>query len=355
MKTWLKWLRLIAFLYTFILSIELIKKSLTFLEPIINNFLIETLSPIKAIAVGWFFTSLAQSSGAVSSLTSAFAGQGLLDIQTAVYILVGASLGTTITSLVISLLTTSKSKTDFRHGFEIALCYSIYSALLVIVVLILEGFFGLFSKTSLYLAEFIQPKISYLQIPNIVETITLPIIKIIQIVFHDFALLILGFLILIFSLKFLGKSVVQVLGGELKARKLMNKHFNSPIKIYLIGALLTAIVFSSSITIGLLVPLAVARVISLRKAIPFILGADLGTFTDTFLAAIIIGKPLALATAIAYAFFAIIGAIIFLPNTRILHDITKFSSKRFIKVSRRKALYILIAFVLVPLLIILLT
>ena len=349
-----KYLKLTLFLYLFILSIELIKKSLTFLDSTINIFLIENLSPIKAIASGWFTTSIIQSSGAVSTLTSALAGQGLLTLKTAIYILVGASLGTAITAIIISFVVTTKSKKDFRHGFEIALVYSIYSALLVLIVLFLEIFFSIFSKSSLYLANILQPRLSVLGIPNIVEIITLPIIKLFQLVLNDFPLLIFGFIILIFSLRYIGKSVIDVLGGERKAGELINKHFNSPIKIYFIGMVLTAIVFSSSITIGLLVPLAAARLINLRKAIPFIIGADLGTFTDTFLAAIIIGKPLALATAIAYALFGVIGALIFLPNIYLLRKMTKYISKKVIKISRKKALYFLLAFIAIPLLIILL-
>ena len=277
-----------------------------------------------------------------------------MTLETAIYVLIGASLGTTITALIISFLTTTESKTDYRHGFEIALVYSIYSALLVIIVLVLEGFFKLFSKSSLFLATAISPKLSVLGVPDIIGTITSPIISILKKSIPDFTLLVLGFVILIFALKYIGKSVIAVLGGEFKAKKFIKRHFNSPIKIYVIGAILTAIVFSSSITISLLVPLAVARLINLRKAIPFILGADLGTFTDTFLAAIIIGKPLALATAIAYALFAVVGAIIFLPNITLLRKMTKFASKRLIKISRRKALYILAAFIAIPLLIILL-
>lgn len=170
---------------------------------------------------------------------------------------------------------------------------------------------------------------------------------------NNYFILLLSFTILIFTLKYIGKSVIGVLGGENKARKFINKYFHSKYKAYFIGAVLTGIVFSSSITIGLLVPLAVARLINLKKAIPFILGANLGTFTDVFLAAIIIGKPLALATAIAYLLFGILGTIIFLPNTEILFKITKYTSKKLIHISRKKALYFLIAFILIPLLIIL--
>ena len=98
--------------------------------------------------------------------------------------------------------------------------------------------------------------------------------------------------------------------------------------------ILTAIVFSSSITIGLLVPLAVARVINLKKAIPFILGANLGTFTDIFLASIFIGQPAAFASAIAYFLFAVMGGLIFLPNTQFLADTVELDEFGFVRVNQ---------------------
>jgi sodium-dependent phosphate cotransporter len=292
-----------------------------------------------------------QSSGAVASITSAFAGNNLILLPVAIYILAGASLGTTITALIISTITTTKRKKDFRHGFEIGLSYAIYSAILVFIVFFLEFYFKAFSKTSLIIANFLGEKISLLKIPNFIEIITFPIINLLKI--NNYFILIIALIILILTLKYLGKTIIEVFGGERKARKFINKYFESKYKAYFIGVFLTGIVFSSSITIGLLVPLATARLINLKKAIPFIIGADLGTFTDVFLASIIINKPLALATAISYALFAILGAIIFLPNINFLFKLTKYTSKKLIHISRKKALYFLIGFILIPLLIIL--
>ena len=350
-----KVVRLISLIYLFIFSIELIRRTSLFLAPNIKDFLLQNLTPIKAISVGWFTTSIVQSSGAVASIAAAFAGNNLINLQTVVYILIGASLGTTITALIISLITVTKQKKDFRHGFEIALSYSIYSAFLVVIVFLLEHYLELFSKLSFFLASILGGKISLLKVPNFVDLITSQIINLLFEKINKFALLLFAFVILTFTLKYLGKSIIEVLGGEDKAKKFINKYFDSKYKSYFIGVFLTAIVFSSSITIGLLVPLAVSRLISLKKAIPFILGADLGTASDVFLASIIIGKTTAYATSITYTLFGIIGALIFLPNVNFLHKTTKYVSKKLIKISRKKALYILIAFILIPLGIILIS
>jgi len=348
-----KVVNLFFFVYLFIFAIETIKTTSLSLAPDIQNFLIHDMNPLKAIATGWFTTAIVQSSGAIGSITAAFTGNGILSLGTAVYILIGASLGTTITALLISIITISQKRKDFRHGFEIGLCYALYSALLVVIVFVLEFFFGAFSKTSLFLASIIGDKIPLNKVPNVIDIITSPILNVLLEKTNNFIVFIFGFVILILALKYIGKSILEVFGGEENTRKFINKHFDSKIKAYFIGAFLTAIIFSSSITISLLVPLAVARVINLKKAIPFILGADLGTTTDVLLASIIIGNENALATFVAFFLFGLLGAIIFLPNTQFLYKITKYTSKRLIHISRKKALYFLLAFLTIPLLMIL--
>jgi len=347
-----KWLNLAFFLYLFIFAIETIKTTSLALAPDIQNFLLHDMNPLKAIATGWFTTAVVQSSGVVGSITAAFAGNGILSLETAVYILIGASLGTTLTALLISIITISQKRRDFRHGFEIGLCYALYSALLVFIVFVLEFFFGAFSKTSLFLASIIGDKIALGKVPNVVEIVTSPILNVLLEKTNNLIVFIFGFAILIFALRYIGKSILEVFGGEENTRKLINKHFDSKIKVYFLGAFLTAIIFSSSITISLLVPLAVTRVINLKKAIPFILGADLGTTTDVLLASIIIGNENALATFLAFFLFGLIGTLIFLPNTRFLYKITKHTSKKLIHISRKKALYFLLAFLTIPLLMI---
>ncbi|MGK0209011.1 MAG: sodium-dependent phosphate cotransporter [Patescibacteria group bacterium] len=344
---------LVVFLYIFVLSLELIKKASSLIPIDISTLIFESIAPVKAISLGWFVTTIAQSSGAVSSVVVAFVGEGLITLPTGVYIMIGASLGTTITALIISLVTVSVKRKDFRHGFEIALAYSIYSALLVFIVAFLEYFFALFSRVSLYLATLFEGGISLLFLPDFVTLLTDPVLHIIFVNSNVYLLFLLAFIGLGVSLKFMSTSLIDVFGGREKARIFMNKHFDNKYKAYFLGVLLTAMVFSSSITISLLVPLAVARLISLRKAIPFILGADLGTVVDTILAALIVGEVSAVAAAIAYGLFAVVGALIFLPNVEFLNKVTKYISKRFIVISRDKAFYILIAFILIPLAILL--
>lgn len=345
--------KLLAFLYLFIFAIQIIKNASSILSPNLHQFFVQGMSPLKAIATGWFATVLVQSSGAVGSIVATFTGAGILSFDTAVYVLMGALIGTAITALLISLITVSQKRRDFRHGFEIGLCYSLYSLLLVAVIFTLELFFGLYSKLSLAIASKIGDSISLGRFPDWINALTEPLTDILFSRFNSIIMILLGLGILLFTLRYIGKSVVGVFGGEEPARRFMNKNFDSKLKAYFLGVFLTMLVFSSSITVSLLVPLAVSRLITLKRAVPFIIGAGLGTQVDVFLASLLVGHVNALATFFALFLFGITGAIVFLPQSDRIWKLTKYLSKRIFHISRKTALYVFLAFILIPLVLVL--
>jgi len=264
----------------------------------------------------------------------------------------GTGIGSTVTALIISLLSKGKKKRDFRHGFEIASVAVIYNIILVIILFILEYFFKIFTNLTIYLSNSIKATQFTIPIINWVDIITYPIDYIINLIPLEIIILVLSLVILVFSLKYFSQSILELFGED-KAKKFINKYFKNKYKAFLIGLLLTSLLFSSAITIGLMVPLAVTRLINLKKAIPFLLGAEVGTFTDTLLASLITGNSITISLALIYLIFNLIGAIIFLPSTNILFKIGKYFSKKLIKINRPKAIIYFIIFLLIPLLIIL--
>lgn len=345
----------LIWLYLFILSIELIKKTSLILSDQIQSILNSSLTPIKAVSVGWFITAIIQSGGALAGLVTPFVANNLLPVITAVFVMMGARIGATGIALIISIPAGVKRKRrDFRHGFEIGLAYTTYTILMIIIAFFIEYFTGIFSKLGLFLANVIGTNIPISGIPNLVKFITKPIVNILFLIPSPFLLLLIAFTVLILTLKFFTKATIQFLGGELRTRRYINKYFKCKYKAFTIGLLFTMLVFSTAISITLLVPLAVSRLINLKKAIPFIIGAAIGTSTDVILASLITGSIPALAVAIAYTLFGVLGACIFLPHNNFLFNLTKFISKRIIHISKKRALIFLIIFILIPLLILLL-
>lgn len=340
-------IKLLLSLYFFILSIELLKESSLAIGKNLVNVLQTLTHPLNALGAGWLFTSIFQSSGTITTLTATFTGIGLISLPIAIFIVMGTNIGTTVTSTIVSLFTKAKKRRDFRHGFEIALANSIFHILYIIPIFLIEYFLHPFQKLGFLIGSGVKEAIIIKNIPGLIDFLVGFLIDFFM-RYNVYVILAFGFFILFLSLNFLSKSILEVLGGENNARKIINKYFKTKYRAFLIGILLTAILFSSSITISLLVPLAVLRLINLKKALPFILGASIGTGTDTILAALIIAKPLAISLALIYIIINIIGVAIFLPQTNLLFKITKYASKRLLHVSRKKALFYLAIFILIP-------
>lgn len=341
-------------IYLFILGIELLKKTSLILAPNLTNILqnIISTSPLKAFASGWFLTLIFQSSGAVDTLSLTLMANSIISLITTIFIIMGTAIGTTITALIISLLTKAKKRKDFRHGFEIATSATIYNVFIITIFFLLEIVFKEISFLTNTISQFIHtPKIAF--VPDLIHTITNPLINPATKFLHPIVSLILAFIILIISLRFISKSIIRAMGGEKKTKHLIGKYFKTKTRAFFIGLIITAVVFSSSITIGLLVPLAMSRLINLRKAIPFIIGAEIGTMTDLILASLIIGKTIAFSLVLAYLIMFGMGALIFTINTDPIFNTTKYISKHLLKISKKKALIYLAIFIAIPIFIIL--
>ena len=130
---------------------------------------------------------------------------------------------------------------------------------------------------------------------------------------------------------------------------------------FLLGMILTAAVQSSSITTSLIVPLVAAGVISLQKAYPFTLGANIGTTITAMLASLATvgadggaASTIGVTVAFAHLMFNIFGVVIFLPLRRVpIYLATRLSN---VAAENKKwaFLFIILVFFLLPLLVILL-
>ena len=118
--------------------------------------------------------------------------------------------------------------------------------------------------------------------------------------------------------------------------------------------LITSCLLSTNITVTLLVPLAILRLINLFQAIPFIIGANIGVLMNTLVVVLAVGKPEALSLIFILLIIRLLGAVIFLNFPEFLFNITKYISKTKLHLSRKIAVIILILFIILPLIIILL-
>tara|TARA_X000001036_G_scaffold439288_1_gene489843 strand:- start:563 stop:1870 length:1308 start_codon:yes stop_codon:yes gene_type:complete len=321
-------------------------------------FLEATNSAFICLFIGIFATVIFQSSSTTTSLIVAMAGGGIIDISSAIPMVMGANIGTTVTNTLISVGHIAKGE-EFKRAFAAATVHDFFNLMAVLIFFPLEMIFGMFQKMANSLAifffkgdfdvEFQSPvkaavKWGVTQFKDFVHIIS----------DNDWVLLIFSgalTLLMLFSIVKLLKNMVLE-----KVEAFFDKYiFKTAIRAMAFGVALTILVQSSSITTSTIVPLAGAGVLTLRQIFPFTLGANIGTTVTALLAAMVL-NPTAMIVAFSHLIFNILGIITIYP-IKFLREIPINAATKLAELSVKNKLipmlYLLVVFVLIPIFIIL--
>lgn len=226
-----------------------------------------TSNPIKGVLLGAAVTGVIQSSSATTVMVVGFVNSGIMKLRQAIGIIMGANIGTTVTAWILSL--------SGIEGESLAV-------------------------------QFCKP-----------ENFT-PILAVLGIIFIMFAksdkkknigMILLGFTILMFGMNTMSDAVSD-LGDEPWFGNLFTM-FTNPVFGVLTGAVLTAIIQSSSASVGILQALSATGRITFGAAIPIIMGQNIGTCVTALISCVGANKN-AKRAAMVHLYFNIIGTILFL-------------------------------------------
>ena len=225
-----------------------------------------TSNPLKAVLLGAGVTAVIQSSSATTVMVVGFVNSGIMKLSQAIGIIMGANIGTTITSWLLSLT-----------GIE----------------------------SSNFLLQMLKPS-SFS-----------PVLAAIGIIMYmsgkdkkkDIGEILLGFAILMFGMETMSDAV-KPLADVPEFTNLLTM-FNNPVFGVFAGALLTAIIQSSSASVGILQALSVTGAFTYGSVIPIILGQNIGTCVTAMISAIGANRG-AKRTAFVHLYFNLIGTVLFL-------------------------------------------
>jgi sodium-dependent phosphate cotransporter len=335
----------------FLFSLDLMVSSLQHLgSTAAETIILATSNPFTGLFIGLLVTAIIQSSSATTSMTVVLMASGNLTLQSAVPIIMGANVGTTITSTIISLGFIRKKK-EFRRAVSAGTYHDFFNILTVIVLFPLEYYFGFLSWLAQSLADFLftQPLQSSGDFSLIGFGLGALVDRIVEVINHGFLLTVVSLLLLYSSILFFRKVISSQLGIHTQDR-FQQFFFKNNFKSFGWGLLITAIIRSSTITTSLVVPLVARKVVRLKNAIPFILGANIGTTITAFIAAMF-NSNAAISIALAHFLFNFIGIILFflIPviNKVPVQLATKLGELT-LKYRLTVFLYVLVAFFFIP-------
>lgn len=342
---------ILAALVIFLIALELMLSSLQHLgRTAAETIILATSNPFTALFIGLLITAIIQSSTATTSMTVALVASGSLTLESAVPIIMGANVGTTITSTIVSLGFLPKKK-EFRRAVAAGTYHDFFNILTVIILFPLEYYFQFLSRLSLYIATtFFNQPIGPIQgnfsLLGGLSEITDWLVTIIG---NGFVLIVLSLVLLFGSILFFRKVLTNLLGFG-SPERFQRFFFRSPLKSFAWGVLTTAAIRSSSVTTSLVVPLVAKKIVKLPSAVPFILGANIGTTISAFVAAMV-NSNTAISIAIAHFLFNFFGVLIFFPIPGLKEIPIKLANglgRLTLKYRLAGLLYLLVMFFFIP-------
>lgn len=239
-----------------------------------------TSNKLRAVLLGAGVTAVIQSSSATTVMVVGFVNSGIMKLTQAIGIIMGANIGTTITSWVLSL-----------SGIE----------------------------SESFLVRLLKP------------TSFSPVLAIIGVVFlmfskkdklKDVGTILIGFAVLMFGMDTMS-GAVKPLADVPEFTNILTA-FSNPLLGLLAGTVLTAVIQSSSASVGILQALCATGSVTYSAAIPIIMGQNIGTCVTAMLSGIGASRN-ARRAALVHLYFNIIGTVIFMVVFYMVHAIVPFA------------------------------
>ena len=226
-----------------------------------------TKKRIMAVLLGAAVTAVIQSSSATTVMVVGFVNSGIMKLNQAIGIIMGANIGTTITSWILAL-----TGIQSDNIFVSLLKPSSFSPILAVI----GAAFILFSKKD-------RKK--------------------------DIGTIMVGFAILMFGMETMSAAVKPL--ANVPQFTNMFTMFTNPVLGMIVGAVLTAVIQSSSASVGILQALCATGGVTMASAIPIIMGQNIGTCVTSLISAAGANKN-AKRAALVHFYFNLIGTIIFM-------------------------------------------
>jgi sodium-dependent phosphate cotransporter len=349
-----KVLYILGTLVLFVFALDLMVSSLQHLgKSAAETIILATSNPFTGLFIGLLITAMIQSSSTTTAIVVALVASGSITIESAIPIIMGANVGTTITSTIVSLGFINKKK-EFRRAVAAGTYHDFFNILTVVILFPLEYYYGFLSGLSQSIASyFFDPTI--ISVENVYSPSWSGFSPIIDFLVNSipsgFVLALLAFGLLFSSILLFRKLISGLLLAS-SPERFSRFFFKNSWKSFFWGMTTTAAIRSSTITTSVVVPIVAQKIVSLRKAAPFILGANIGTTITAFIAATLnANTSSAISIAIAHFLFNFIGVLIFYPIP-LMRKIPMELANRLGKLTLRYRLagfvYILMTFFFIP-------
>ncbi len=294
--TVLRAVAVVAFLFVFLTGVKGLGDGFKMLgKELLDSFFAATSSPFIGLMVGILTTTLVQSSSVTTAMIVGLvaAPENPLPVANAVPMIMGANIGTTVTNSLVSMGHMGRPA-EFQRAFAVATCHDFFNFFAVATLLPLEMATGFLRQLATLLAdrlpgaaaiEYESPLKAWL------KSAVAPAKTLAERLFpasdraQGMVLIAISALLIFAALAVIVRLMRRLMQSRVEVYLSRALGQNALVSI-IVGAIITVMVQSSSITTSLLVPMAGAGILSLATAFPITVGANIGTTVTALLASL---------------------------------------------------------------------
>ena len=273
-----------ASLFLFILAIILMKEGSRGLTPLVRDSLTIT-SAANSLGFGWLFAYIIMSGSPVAAAALTFFDAGAIDKLGSFAMISGSRLGASFIVLFIGFIYVLRGR-DRTTSLSMGLLSLSVTGSTHLVGLVLGA--GMLQIGAL---DAVQLN-SGMLLNSVIDLIFGPFVRLFVSFLPGWSLFLIGLGIIMLSFNLFDRCLPQMTIKESQVGQ-MSRLVYRPWVMFALGAAITLISMSVSVSLSILVPLSARGFVRRENVVPYIMGANITTFIDTLLAAVLLNNPLA--------------------------------------------------------------
>lgn len=273
---------LLASLWLFVLAISLMKAGARELGPFIqSSFSLENFA--NSLGFGWLFAYGVMSGSPVAAAALTFFDAGVVRDLDAFAMITGSRLGASLIVLLIGFIYVlrGRNRADSLGMGLVSFCVTGSTYLVALV----PGYM-LLAHNTLDHVQFSSGAV----LSSLLESLFEPIVIWVDALLPGWMLFIVGMGVILLSFRMFDDLLPTEAIKNSRVGKFSQLAYK-PIVMFVLGSLITLVSMSVSVSISILVPLSQRGFVRRENVIPYIMGANITTFVDTLLAAVLLGNP----------------------------------------------------------------
>jgi sodium-dependent phosphate cotransporter len=295
-----------ASLFLFVLAITLMKEGARGLAPLVRDSLAVS-STAKSLGFGWLFAYTIMSGSPVAAAALTFFDAGVVDKLGAFAMITGSRLGANFIVLFIGFLYVLRGRdrgTSLSMGLlSLTVTATTYLPGLALGSVILRA--GWLDGLQLESGALLT---------SVIDGVIDPIAGLVTGFLPEWAVFLVGLGVILLSFSLFDKCLPEMTIKESQVGW-MSRLVYRPEVMFALGALVTMVSMSVSLSLSILVPLSSRGFVRRENVIPYIMGANITTFVDTLLAAVLLNNPPAFTVVFVEMFSITVVSAVILATT----------------------------------------